>query len=172
MPCVVPRCSTPKLPGAPVSLRAADHGHSALRRRSRPRSYLGSAARITEAAFDEYLASQSDLVTTNRIIFALVDTMLAGKPLIRRVDGDPDQAVVAANPFLAGLMSVADHSAPIAVVVLNGPSILSTGGSAGRPAMPGSGATGRASIAMAMPGLAADLCYALARRRGGGRHSD
>ena len=60
---------------------------------------IASAGRITEGTFDEYLAGQSDLLATNRII-SRIDTMLAQTT-------DPSRAeipiaVIAANPFQAG----------------------------------------------------------------------
>ncbi|HEX3989720.1 MAG TPA: glucosyltransferase domain-containing protein [Acetobacteraceae bacterium] len=85
------------LPGVPVSRRARIT--AVLVVAAAGLIVIGSAARITEAAFDEYLASQSDLLATNRII-SRIDTMLAQTP--NPSPAEIPIAVVAARPFLAG----------------------------------------------------------------------
>ena len=85
------------LPGAPVS--RGGRTTAIVVAAAAALMVIASAARITESAFDEYLAGQSDLLATNRII-SRIDTMLAQTP-------DPALAeipiaVVAAKPFLAG----------------------------------------------------------------------
>jgi len=85
------------LPGAPVSRRARIS--AILVAAAAGLIVIGSAARITEGAFDEYLASQSDLLATNRII-SRIDTMLAQTP--NPSPAEIPIAVVAARPFLAG----------------------------------------------------------------------
>ena len=85
------------LPGAPVSRPA--RLTAILVAAAAGLIVIASAARITEGAFDEYLAGQSDLLATNRII-SRIDTMLAQTP--NPSLAEIPIAVVAAKPFQAG----------------------------------------------------------------------
>jgi hypothetical protein len=62
---------------------------------------LGSAARISETAFDHYLASQSDLLATNRII-SRIETVLAETPNAPAANAAIPIAVIYDRPTSAG----------------------------------------------------------------------